>query len=307
MPPGHGSSRLGAGAESSAGLRLGSIFILHHSTSQVGFPKKMRPNDNVYRQFPTYETDSLLGNTNQPRRTSGNLTQYLRTEVDRSRGDIVLLLCYVITGILDSAAVFIWGSFVSMQTGNTVYLGLGISGLDETNRWIKSLISISGFCIGSFCFAAFHRAFQRPPRQRWVLSLSFAVQTVCLAIAATIVTVHHQPGNQPTKDEGISWKVALPMTLVAFQSSGQAVTSRVLQYRSLISVVLTSIYCDLFSYPGLSNPDEWRRLGAVVGFLLGTCLGGLWAKSEVGLSGALWTAVGGKGMISVAWLWWKTV
>lgn len=292
---------LAQGTEFSARLRFGQIFILHNSTSQVEL-SKMQPNDDVY-----HETDSLLGNTNQPRRTSGNLTKYLRTEVDRSRGDIVLLLCYVITGILDSAAVFIWGSFVSMQTGNTVYLGLGISGLDESNRWIKSLISISGFCIGSFCFAAFHRAFQPPPRQRWMLSLSFAVQTVCLAIAATIVTIHNQPGNQTTKDAGISWKVALPMALVAFQSSGQAVTSRVLQYRSLTSVVLTSIYCDLFSYPGLSDPDEWRRLGAVVGFLLGTCLGGLWAKSEVGLSGALWTAVGGKGMMSVAWLWWKTV
>lgn len=268
----------------------------------------MQPNDYGGYQPPAHETDSLLGNANQPRKTSGNLTKYLRTEVDRSRGDIVLLLCYVITGLLDSAAVFIWGSFVSMQTGNTVYMGLGISGLDESNRWIKSLISISGFCIGSFCFAAFHRAFHPPPRQRWMLSLSFAVQTVCLAIAATIVSIHHdKPGNQTTKDESLNWKVALPMALVAFQSSGQAVTSRVLQYRSLISVVLTSIYCDLFSYPGLSDPDEWRRLGAVVGFLLGTCLGGLWAKSEVGLSGALWTAVGGKGMISVAWLWWKTV
>ena len=305
-----GPRGLAQGPGFSAGLRFGQMLILHHSTSQVEqleLPKKMQSNDDVYRQFPAYETDPLLGNTNQPRRTPGNLTRYLRTEVDRSHGDIVLLLCYVITGILDSAALFIWGSFVSMQTGNTVYLGLGISGLDETNRWIKSLISISGFCIGSFCFAAFHRTFQPPPRQRWVLSLSFAMQTVCLAIAATIVTIHHQPDNQTTKDEAINWKVALPMVLVAFQSSGQAVTSRVLQYRSLTSVVLTSIYCDLFSYPGLSDPDEWRRLGAVVGFLLGTCLGGLWAKSEMGLSGALWTAVGGKGMISVAWLWWKTV
>jgi hypothetical protein len=31
----------------------------------------------------------------------------------------VLLFCYIITGLLDSSAVFIWGSFVSMQTGES--------------------------------------------------------------------------------------------------------------------------------------------------------------------------------------------
>jgi hypothetical protein len=31
----------------------------------------------------------------------------------------VLLFGYIITGLLDSSAVFIWGSFVSMQTGQS--------------------------------------------------------------------------------------------------------------------------------------------------------------------------------------------
>ncbi|PTD09017.1 putative sulfate permease, partial [Fusarium culmorum] len=49
----------------------------------------------------------------------------LGADVRRDWADIMLLACYIITGILDSASISTWGAFVSMQTGNTVYLGLG--------------------------------------------------------------------------------------------------------------------------------------------------------------------------------------
>lgn len=104
-----------------------------------------------------------------PRR---RLAQSLRGEVDLHWGDLLLLFCYIITGLLDSSAVFIWGSFVSMQTGNTVYFGLGLLGA-EGDCWVKSGVSIAGFCVGSLCFAAFHRLFS--PRQHWVLCTSFLV------------------------------------------------------------------------------------------------------------------------------------
>ena len=41
----------------------------------------------------------------------------MQSNVNRNWADVVLILCYTITGLLDSSAVFIWGSFVSMQTG----------------------------------------------------------------------------------------------------------------------------------------------------------------------------------------------
>ncbi len=50
--------------------------------------------------------------------------QNLVVDVHRDRADIVLLLCYTITGLLDSASISTWGSFVSMQTGMLPYLGL---------------------------------------------------------------------------------------------------------------------------------------------------------------------------------------
>ncbi|KAI9926306.1 hypothetical protein ASPWEDRAFT_45632 [Aspergillus wentii DTO 134E9] len=257
-----------------------------------------------YHQIPAVETDALLERHRhvEHESTKPPYIHHLTSEIDPRWGDLLLLFCYIITGLLDSSAVSIWGSFVSMQTGNTVYLGLGLAGLDS-GRWIKSLISIGSFCIGSFCFATFHRFF--PPRQRWVLSFSFLTQMTCIAVAAIIVTMHPS-----TKDE-LSWKVAVPLSLVAFQSSGQAVTSRVLDFTSLTSVVLTSIYCDLFSNlhlpvsSTLRNSDEWRRLGAIACFLTGTLIGGIWAKSDAGLVGALWTAVVFKGLIAAVWLGWR--
>lgn len=41
------------------------------------------------------------------------------SEVSRSWADLVLLFCYVVTGLLDSASTQVWGAFVSMQTGKS--------------------------------------------------------------------------------------------------------------------------------------------------------------------------------------------
>lgn len=254
------------------------------------------------------ETDPLLenGHTQPSRspRSQSTLSQHFKQSLDPRHGDLLLLFCYIITGLLDSSAVFIWGSFVSMQTGNTVYFGLGLVGTDD-DRWIKSGVSIAGFCLGSLCFAAFHRLFE--PRQRWVLVASFTIQLLCIVVAALIVTIFHS-----SKDQPLGWLVLVPIILVAFQSSGQAVTSRVLKYNALTSVVLTSVYCDLFSHPDLFAPkllarnvEQMRRFGAVVFLLVGVVLGGVWAHSDVGMMGALWTAAFLKGLIILAWIFWK--
>jgi hypothetical protein len=128
---------------------------------------------------------------------------------------------------------------------------------------------------------------------------------MCFILAAAImVTLGTVEGN------GLHWHVVIPLALLAFQSSGQAVTSRVLKYNGLPSVVLTSTYCDLFSDPTLftagikENPERNRRIAAPILLLAGAMLGGLYAKSEFGLAGALWTAAGLKFLVVLAWLFW---
>ncbi|KAK4140419.1 uncharacterized protein C8A04DRAFT_32092 [Dichotomopilus funicola] len=227
--------------------------------------------------------------------------RHLTVHISRDWADCVLILCYFITGLLDSASISVWGSFVSMQTGNSVYIGLGLASPTTSTRWIKSGVSVLSFCLGSFLFSRFHRRFS--PHRRWVLATSFGIQTALTAVAAALVTIAGPPGSP----EEIGWFVLAPIGLVAFQACGQAVVSRALRYNALTSVVLTSVYCDLFSDAGLvalRNVERNQRGAAVVSLLLGAFVGGRFAGSGWGVAGALWTATVLKVVVVVVWLVW---
>ncbi|KAK0656212.1 hypothetical protein B0T16DRAFT_424849 [Cercophora newfieldiana] len=247
------------------------------------------------------EERPLLG-ASKPRSLASRVRRYLVVDVNRDWADVVLILCYFITGLLDSSSISVWGSFVSMQTGNTVYIGLGLAHPNESTRWIKSGTSLASFCAGSFFFSRFHRFFS--PKRRWVLCASFFVQLLLTVGAASIVT-----NSGPPKDkEDIGWEVLVPIAMVAFQSCGQAVTSRALKYNALTSVVLTSIYCDLFSDAELfyaKNAERNRRAGAPFFLLLGALVGGrLSAHPTLGVALSLWTAAALKALVVFVWLVW---
>lgn len=174
----------------------------------------------------------------------------------------------------------------------------------ESNRWVRSGTSILAFCLGSAFFARYHRYFGG--RKRWVLVSSYVLQLLLIIIAALMVTLGPETG---TSGPVTVW-IAMPIALIAFQSGGQAVVSRVLQFGALTSVVLTSIYCDLFSdanlFAGLSqNAERNRRTAAPILLLIGAMIGGVWAHSEIGLAGALWTAVVLKSLVIVTWCFWS--
>lgn len=66
------------------------------------------------------EETPLLGRRGKPSvraRTWTKLKMHMVADVSKDWADLVLLFCYIITGLLDSSATAIWGSFVSMQTG----------------------------------------------------------------------------------------------------------------------------------------------------------------------------------------------
>lgn len=126
-----------------------------------------------------------------------------------------------------------------------------------------------------------------------------------IIVAACMVTF----GPPTSKSTPFNMWIGIPIALIAFQAAGQAVTSRVLQYGGLTSVVLTSNYCDLFSDPKLfagprSNLERNRRTAAPILLLAGAMIGGVWAHSEVGLGGALWTGVVLKAFVIAAWVFW---
>jgi uncharacterized membrane protein YoaK (UPF0700 family) len=230
---------------------------------------------------------------------------YMGKDIDTTHGDLILLVSYTVTGLLDSSSISIWSSFVSMQTGNTVYLGLGLTDPYGGTRWIKAAVSVGCFCAGSFVFARYHRAFS--PRKRWVMALSHLIQMLFTVLSALIVT---RDVNEPSSGE-LHWEVLVPIALVAFQAGGQAVTSRVLKFNALTSVVLTSIYCDLFSDQNLflgitQNIERNQRAAAPFALVIGVVAGGIWSKSTFGMAGALWSAAALKAFIVLAWLFWKS-
>ncbi|KAI0151982.1 hypothetical protein F4776DRAFT_8314 [Hypoxylon sp. NC0597] len=251
------------------------------------------------------EQQLLVGGSSQSSKLGG-WRKTMTADVRRDWADLVLLACYIITGLLDSASISTWGSFVSMQTGNTVYFGLGIAAPYESTRWIKSGTSLGCFCIGSVFFSSFHRVLSPSPKRRWVLCASFTLQMLFIAGAAAILTFGPQSSSEEKK-EAIDWSVLVPIALVAFQSCGQAVASRALKYNALTSVVLTSIYCDLFSDAELlaaHNPERNRRVGAPTLLLIGAVLGGVLARSTVGAAGVLWIAAAMKLLVVISWLLW---
>jgi hypothetical protein len=140
-----------------------------------------------------------------------------------------------------------------------------------------------------------------------VLASSHLIQTLLTVVAAIIVM---RDMSEPSGKE-LRWQVLVPIALVAFQAAGQAVTSRALKFNALTSVVLTSIYCDLFSDSNLfagfmQNIERNQRAAAPIALLIGVVGGGLWAKSAYGMTGALWSAAGLKTLIILAWLFWKS-
>jgi uncharacterized membrane protein YoaK (UPF0700 family) len=249
------------------------------------------------------ECDPLLPVAAKASTKPARFWRHLNADVSLERTDWVLLYAYFVTGLLDTSATAIWGTFVSMQTGNTVFLALGLAGPATSSRWIKSGVSLLFFWLGSFFFARLHQVFS--PRRRWILIVGIVIQVLCIVAAALIVTF-----TPPGTGDDLHWHVLSPLALVAFQSSGQAVVSRVLKHRTLTSVALTSLYCDLFSDAQLfaalaENAERNRRVAAPILLFIGALVGGAWSRAGIGMTGALWTAAFIKSIYVVVWLMWK--
>lgn len=209
------------------------------------------------------------------------------------------------------------------------------------DKWIRAGISVGSFCLGSWGFARFHWFFgakkkkkngkdgekEEIPKTRWLILCSIFFQMVFLGIAGVVVpstssstsssttTTNIQVNHQHKQKQlplDLNLPVILALILISLQSSGQAYLSRIFGYNSLTSVVLTSIYLDLFSDPHLfshhreGNGERYRRVAAVVCLLAGAMLGGCMVNFGLwgGLKGALWVAVGLKGVVGLGcWFW----
>ncbi|KAF2676237.1 hypothetical protein K458DRAFT_492565 [Lentithecium fluviatile CBS 122367] len=249
----------------------------------------------------------------------------LEAQVDPKWADSILLGCFYCSGLIDSMAFNMYGCFVSMQTGNTIFIGLGVNGQPDSAprySWSKSLSAVLCFALGALFFSTFHRFFGA--QKRWVLITSFAIQALLIGIVAVIATIraieNHPPVVVTAKDSGfLTFTLPSsfpgsdfgPIALLAFQSAGQIVASRALKYNAIPTVVLTSLYCDLmsdaqlFTAPLGENPDRNRRfLGAVL-LLAGAISGAYLTKLDAGFMGGLWIGFSLKVVMALAWFMWR--
>jgi len=236
-------------------------------------------------------------------------TTFFAEEVSAGWGDAVLIVGCFATGLQDAAVFNIWSCFVSMQTGNTVYVGLGASGhpVSQPWRWSKSGTSILGFMLGSYLFSRLMR--HLTPLRRSTVMVSISLQAVLIFSAALLSTLHIVP-----RDAGDlipdNFIVLLPLTLLSIQSGGQCVLSRLLGYIEIPTVVLTSAYCDLvmdekvFTAALTENSQRNRRIGSVLMMVGGAVVGGMLTKGE-DIGTALWTVGAIKVGMAAVWLLWR--
>jgi len=204
-------------------------------------------------------------------------------------------------------------SFLSAENhcaGNTLYVGLGVSGQpkDQPWRWAKSLTSILCFIVGSFVFSRAMR--YMGALRRSTVVLSFLIQAILTLVSAALVQARVVPNNAGDllPDNLI---VLLPLALLALQSAGQIIVSRMLGYGELTSVVLTSAYCDLLfdqevlTAPLKENVKRNRRVASMVMMLAGAISGGFLTRDD-NIALALWIAGAMKMMITITWMFWKS-
>ncbi|KAF3353971.1 Serine/threonine-protein kinase crk1 [Verticillium dahliae VDG1] len=130
----------------------------------------------------TQELPHHVAQQQPPRKT---WLEWLRDDVHVNHTDLPLFACCFISGLCDSVTVNASNVFVSMQTGNTIFLALGAASLPygDPYRWLRSLVSIGSFALGCFTFAH-TRHFQ--PKRKATLALSFLVQAAAIWIAAIL-------------------------------------------------------------------------------------------------------------------------
>lgn len=184
---------------------------------------------------------------------------------------------------------------------------------------MKSLTSVFCYVLGSVCIASLHR--YAGQRKRWVLSLSFLIQMVFIAIASVMVRLGKSSGSPVgggrlldidgiPADPGFPWLDLLPIGLLSFQAAGKVVASRMLEQSALPVVVLTTLYSDLVSDPTFFSAGLWgnvqrnRRISGVVFYFVGAVFGGVAASHSIGFSGGLAIAAAIQFCVAIAWLAW---
>lgn len=188
-----------------------------------------------------------------------------------------------------------------LYQGNTIFLALGVAGLPKNGaplQWLRSLLAISTFMLGSLLSSAVTRPFGST--RRLSLSLSFLLQGLSILVAAILIATEVIPENNPNNN-----RILIGIPILAWQFGAQVVASRALGYSEIPTTVLTSVYNDLASDPDLwswKNAKRNRRAAAAVMVLVGGICGGWLSRLKGGFNIVLWLGGVIKVVLGLGWL-----
>ena len=198
-----------------------------------------------------------------------------------------------------------------MQTGNTIFIGLGASNSHTTTRpygWLKSLVSLIAFLLGCLYFARLSRRFG--PLRRRTFTLSFITQVCFLLLAGIIVQTNLVESRLERIGEDIDFHHLIPIILLSFQAPGQTCMGRQVDMPEVSMVVVTSMVYDfgsddrLFKDGLMGNAKRNRRFAGFVAMLLGAIVGGFVTLQTKHIAASIWTALGIKTALLLAFFIW---
>ncbi|KAJ9629574.1 hypothetical protein H2203_001948 [Taxawa tesnikishii (nom. ined.)] len=216
--------------------------------------------------------------------------------VTNDYGDLALLACSFVTGMVDAASFSNWAVFCGMQTGNTVILGLSTATVPSNpHAWTTTLVSIASYLLGAFL--TFRLTFWFIPKgamsnRLWLSMLVLVQGLLCLLAAGLVTPAHLVPHNPP----GVDTAATATSIIHNIRISGmQIAVSRLLGFNELPVNVLTSTYCDLMGDPKLlavQNVKRNRRFASVVLLLAGAISSGWLMRSSGGLCSVFYISGG---------------
>ncbi|KAL9579673.1 MAG: hypothetical protein Q9203_006596 [Teloschistes exilis] len=242
---------------------------------------------------------------------AANIGAHFLAPIITSYTDILMLFCCYISGLVDSTIYNAYGTFVSMQTGNTIFVGLGGS-QTRSNKpygWAKSLTSIFCFFLGCLFWSRFSRFLG--PLQRRTLVLSYLLQSLMMILAAALSQTGIVNGSLASVPNDIDWIQEIPVALLSFQAAGQLAGSRALNLNEIPTVVVTSLIYDFGSDPAIlqswgRNVKRNRRGFAFLAVLAGAICGGWINHGTQRMEGALWLASSIKLLITISLAAWPS-
>lgn len=208
-----------------------------------------------------------------------------------------------------------------MQTGNTVFVALSAAASTihpsrdkiplpvRPYGWLKSLVSLIMFLLGSIFFARLGRMLGCAANKRCTFTVSFALQTFLIFLSAILVQTDVVESRLEYIGEEISWLHVIPIMLLSFQAPGQVAAGRAMGLPEVSTVVVTTMVYDFGSDERLfaklfANPVRNRRFAGWFFMLLGAILGGFLTVYTRHIVVTLWVGSGIKACLTIAWIVW---